>query len=123
MAPIRKCRVPGRGGPLLASVIRITGFRRQPATQRRVSPGGEPQFLTALTGEVGMTAVSRRSFLLTGGTAAAAGTVLAGAGATLLAPAASAAPRPASPGGIYVAAGQTYTVAATTRVSAVTIEP
>jgi hypothetical protein len=70
-----------------------------------------------------MTAVSRRSFLLTGGTAAAAGTVLAGAGVTLLAPAASAAPRPASPGGIYVAAGQTYTVAATTRVSAVTIEP
>jgi len=75
-----------------------------------------------------MTAVSRRSFLLTGGTAAAAGTVLTGAGltgagATLLAPAASAASRSAAPGGIYVAAGQTYTVAATTRVSAVTIEP
>ena len=69
-----------------------------------------------------MTAVSRRSFLLTGGTAAAAG-----ATAALFAPAAGAATgavtaRSASPGGIHVAAGQTYTVAATTRVSAVTIE-
>jgi hypothetical protein len=77
-----------------------------------------------------MTAVSRRSFLLTGGTAAAAGAV------TLLAPAARAVPAgavptgavptgagtAAKPGGIYVAAGQTYTVPATTRVSAVTIE-
>jgi hypothetical protein len=68
-----------------------------------------------------MTQVSRRSFLLTGGTAAAAGAVLTGAGATLLAPAAKASPS-TSPGAIYVAAGQTYTVAATTRASAVTIE-
>ena len=76
-----------------------------------------------------MTGVSRRSFLLTGGTATAAG-VLTGAGATLLAPAAGAAtgtvateagPSPAADA-VYVAAGQTYTVAATTRVSAVTIE-
>ena len=69
-----------------------------------------------------MTGVSRRSFLLTGGTAAAAG-----ATATVFAPAARAATgavtaRSASPGGIHVAAGQTYTVSATTRVSAVTIE-
>jgi hypothetical protein len=66
-----------------------------------------------------MTPVSRRSFLLTGGTAAAAG-----ATATLLAPSALASPRKSqsAPGGIYVAAGQTYTVAATTRVSAVTVE-
>jgi len=63
--------------------------------------------------------VTRRSFLLTGGAATAAGV-------TLLAPAARAATVPARSrpaGGIYVAAGQTYTVAATTRVSAVTIEP
>ncbi len=67
-----------------------------------------------------MTPVSRRSFLLTGGTAAAAGATV-----TLLAPAAKASPsksKPASPGAISVAAGQTYTVAATTRASAVTIE-
>ena len=66
-----------------------------------------------------MSAVTRRSFLLTGGAATAAGV-------TLLAPAARAATVPARSrpaGGIYVAAGQTYTVAATTRVSAVTIEP
>jgi len=72
-----------------------------------------------------MTAVSRRSFLLTGGTAAAAGAVLTGAGATLLAPAARAATGGAAaapPGAIHVTAGQTYTVSATTRVSAVTIE-
>jgi hypothetical protein len=74
-----------------------------------------------------MTAVSRRSFLLTGGTAVLAGsTVAVGATATLLAPAAHAATSPAGAGGkdgIYVASGQTYTVAATTRVPAVTIEP
>ena len=67
-----------------------------------------------------MTQVSRRSFLLTGGAAAAAG-----ATATLLAPAAKASQsttQTAAPGSIYVAAGQTYTVAATTRASAVTIE-
>ena len=86
-----------------------------------------------------MTAVSRRSFLLTGGTAAAAGAVLTGAGVTLLSPAARAATAAKSApvlagtvlagtvltgagGAIYVAAGQTYTVPATTRVSAVTIE-
>jgi hypothetical protein len=65
-----------------------------------------------------MTAVSRRSFILSGGAAAA--------GATLIAtPAARAATRSATPAAasIYVAAGQTHTVAATTRVSAVTIEP
>jgi hypothetical protein len=66
-----------------------------------------------------MSAVTRRSFLLTGGAAA---------GATLLAaPTARAATnalrsRPASSGSITVAAGQTYTVAATTCVAAVTIE-
>jgi hypothetical protein len=77
-----------------------------------------------------MTAVSRRSFILTGGTAAAAGAVLTGAGAALLAPAADAAtgtsPETASSaagsGPVYVAAGQTYTVSATARVCAVTIE-
>ena len=66
-----------------------------------------------------MSAVTRRSFLLTGGAATAACV-------TLLAPTARAATVPAKSrpaGGIYVAAGQTYTVAATTRVSAVTIEP
>jgi len=62
---------------------------------------------------------SRRSFLLTGGAAAAAGAAIA-----LRATAASASPRKSTsaPGAIYVAAGQTYTVAATTRASAVTIE-
>jgi hypothetical protein len=72
-----------------------------------------------LHSEVSVSAVTRRSFLLTGGAATAAGV-------TLLAPAARAATVPARSrpaGGIYVAAGQTYTVAATTRVSAVTIEP
>jgi hypothetical protein len=63
-----------------------------------------------------MSALTRRSFLLSGGAAA---------GVTLLAPAgraAAAASRGGAPGGsITVAAGQTYTVAATTRVSAVTI--
>jgi hypothetical protein len=73
-----------------------------------------------LIGEVFMTAVSRRSFLLTGGAAAAGATLVA-------APAARAATGPvksliAASGGIYVASGQTYTVAATTRVAAVTIE-
>ena len=67
-----------------------------------------------------MSAVTRRSFLLAGGAAA---------GATLLTtPAARAATgafgaRSAPPGGITVAAGQTYTVTATTLVSSVTIEP
>jgi hypothetical protein len=66
-----------------------------------------------------MTAVSRRSFLLTGGTVAA----VAGA-VTLLGPTARAAGAATSApaGAIYVAAGQTYTVPATTRASAVTIE-
>lgn len=73
-----------------------------------------------------MTAVSRRSFLLTGGTAAAAAGAVA-----LLPPAARAATAAKSSpvlagtapvGAICVAAGQTYTVPATTRVSAVTIE-
>ena len=66
-----------------------------------------------------MSAVTRRSFLLTGGAATAACVAL-------LAPTARAATVPAKSrpaGGIYVAAGQTYTVAATTRVPAVTIEP
>ena len=68
-----------------------------------------------------MSVVTRRSFLYTGGAAAAAGV-------TLIAPAAARAATAAAPakartgGGIYVAAGQTYTVAATTRVPAVTIE-
>jgi hypothetical protein len=73
-----------------------------------------------------MTAVSRRSFLLTGGTAAAAAGAVA-----LLPPAARAATAAKSSpmlagtapaGAITVLAGQTYTVNATTRVSAVTIE-
>jgi hypothetical protein len=67
-----------------------------------------------------MTVLSRRSFLLAGGTAAAAGATTA-----LLAPAARAASAAAgskTAGGIYVAAGQTYTVTATTRVPSVTIE-
>ena len=68
-----------------------------------------------------MSAVTRRSFLLTGGATAAT----AAAGLTLLAPAAQAVPRsrqtPAG-GSITVAPGQTYTVSATTTVSAVTIE-
>lgn len=64
-----------------------------------------------------MSTVTRRSFLFTG---------TATAGLALLVPAAQAqaAPdqaRPASPGTITVGAGQTYTVTATTRVSAVTI--
>ena len=64
-----------------------------------------------------MSAVTRRSFLYTGGATAAAGV-------TLLAPPAAraATAKPRAAGGIYVAAGQTYTVAATTRVPAVTIE-
>src|SRR6266702_523510 len=49
------------------------------------------QGIHGLIGEVLMTAVSRRSFLLTGGTAAAAVAAATGAGATLLAPAAGAA--------------------------------
>jgi len=63
-----------------------------------------------------MSAVTRRSFLLTGGAAA---------GATLLtAPAARAADgRPTASGGLTVAAGQTYIVTTTTSVAAVTIEP
>ena len=70
-----------------------------------------------------MSAVTRRSFLFTGG--AAVGT--AAAGVTLLAPVAHAATavprsRQAPAGSITVASGQTYTVAATTTVSAVTIE-
>ena len=70
-----------------------------------------------------MSAVTRRSFLFTGG--AAVGT--AAAGVTLLAPVAHAATavprsRQAPTGSITVASGQTYTVAATTTVSAVTIE-
>jgi hypothetical protein len=67
-----------------------------------------------------MSAVTRRSFLYTGGATAAAGV-------TLLAPAARAAAAPRSrraPAGasITVASGQTYTVTATTAVSTVTIE-
>ena len=70
-----------------------------------------------------MSAVTRRSFLFTG--SAAVGT--AAAGVTLLAPAAHAATvasqsRRAAGSSITVASGQTYTVAATTTVSAVTIE-
>ena len=71
-----------------------------------------------------MSAVTRRSFLFTGGATAAT----AAASVTLLAPAAhaaTAAPRSRrAPAGnsITVASGQTYTVAATTTVSAVTIE-
>jgi hypothetical protein len=71
-----------------------------------------------------MSAVTRRSFLFTGGATAAT----AAASVTLLAPAAHAAtavPRSRrAPAGssITVASGQTYTVAATTTVSAVTIE-
>lgn len=64
-----------------------------------------------------MSTVTRRSFLFTGGAAA---------GVALLAPAAQAAiepVRPASAGAITVGADQTYTVTATTRVSAVTIAP
>ena len=63
-----------------------------------------------------MSALTRRSFLLSGS---------AVAGVTLLVPAAPAAragTRAAPAGRITVASGQTYTVAATTRVSAVTIE-
>jgi len=70
-----------------------------------------------------MSAVTRRSFLFTGGATAAT----AAAGVTLLAPAAHAATavprsRRAPAGSITVASGQTYTVAVTTSVSAVTIE-
>jgi hypothetical protein len=70
-----------------------------------------------------MSAVTRRSFLFTGGATAAT----AAAGVTLLAPAAQAATavprsRRAAAVSITVASGQTYTVAATTAVSAVTIE-
>ena len=71
-----------------------------------------------------MSAVTRRSFLFTGGAAAAT----AAAGVTLLAPAAHAATaaprsrRATAGSSITVASGQTYTVAATTSVSAVTIE-
>src|SRR6266700_5743128 len=70
-----------------------------------------------------MSTVTRRSFLFTGSAAVFVGST---GGAALLAPAtqAQAAPdraRPASPGSITVGAGQTYTVSATTRVSAVTI--
>ena len=64
------------------SLDRHSGVRKAP----RDPPGTPP-----LIGEVYMTAVSRRSFLLTGGTAAAAGAVLTGAGVTLLSPAARAA--------------------------------
>jgi hypothetical protein len=67
-----------------------------------------------------MTALNRRSFITTGGTAA---------GLAVLVPAARPARALASslrsgtpPGSITVAAGQTYTVSATTRVAAVTIE-
>ena len=74
-----------------------------------------------------MSAVIRRSFFYTGGRRR--GRDRSRRARPLLAPAARAATaargparRPAG-GGIYVAAGQTYTVAATTRVSAVTIEP
>jgi len=65
-----------------------------------------------------MSAVTRRSFLLTSGAAAGA--------ALLTAPKARAASesfRSQSRASITVAAGQTYTVAATTRVAAVTIAP
>src|ERR1700722_14865080 len=104
------------------SLDRHSGVRKAP---------GHPPGTPPLIGEVYMTAVSRRSFLLAGGTAAAAGAVLTGAGVTLLSPAARAATAAKSAAGlagagpagvIYVAAGQTYTVPATTRVSAVTIE-
>ena len=70
-----------------------------------------------------MSVVTRRSFLYTGGAAAAAGVTLIAPAAARAATATAAAPAKArTGGGIYVAAGQTYTVAATTRVPAVTIE-
>jgi hypothetical protein len=71
-----------------------------------------------------MSAVTRRSFLYTGGATAAAGVTLLGPAAARAATAgtASAPLKARAAGGIYVAAGQTYTVAATTRVPAVTIE-
>jgi hypothetical protein len=67
-----------------------------------------------------MSEVTRRSFLLTGGAAAAGAAMLAAPSAR----AATGGPRPrlAPSGSIIVGAGQTYTVAATTRVAAVTIE-
>jgi hypothetical protein len=67
-----------------------------------------------------MSEVTRRSFLLTGGAAAAGAAMLAAPSAR----AATGVPRlrSAPSGGITVRAGQTYTVAATTRVAAVTIE-
>ena len=72
-----------------------------------------------------MSTVTRRSFLLTGSAAVLVGST---GGVALLAPATQAQAatdpaRPAAPGAITVGAGQTYTVAATTRVSAVTIAP
>ena len=72
-----------------------------------------------------MNAVTRRSFLYTGGATAAAGVTLLGPAAARAATArtASAPLKARTAGGIYVAAGQTYTVPATTRVPAVTIEP
>jgi hypothetical protein len=71
-----------------------------------------------------MSAVTRRSFLYTGGATAAAGvTLLAPAAARAATASTASAPLKARTAGIYVAAGQTYTVAATTRVPAVTIEP
>jgi hypothetical protein len=71
-----------------------------------------------------MSAVTRRSFLYTTGATAAAGVTLLGPAAARAATASTAsAPLNArTAGGIYVAAGQTYTVSATTRVPDVTIE-
>jgi hypothetical protein len=71
-----------------------------------------------------MSAVTRRSFLYTGGATAAAGVTLLGPPARAATGSTGSAPLKArTAGGIHVAAGQTYTVAATTRVPAVTIEP
>src|SRR5579859_2060793 len=110
MAPILDWRLPARDAPLLGSVSKFTGSAPEPATRRPHS-----------TARLPMTALSRRSFLLTGGVTAA--------GAVLFAPTAQAATaragtaRGGAASGIHVAAGQTYTVTATTRVRAVTIEP